>query len=110
MLGFVILPLIWSVPEAMVTAELTTAFPENSGYVAWVTAAFGPYWGFMVRTLAAWLLRCVACGVWACSSGWSRVARLSSAHVPHVPARHAAELTEECAAWHITFSCRLVLV
>ena len=33
----------------MVTAELTTAFPENSGYVAWVTAAFGPYWGFMVR-------------------------------------------------------------
>ena len=48
-LGFAILPLIWSVPEAMITAELTTAFPENSGYVAWVTAAFGPYWGFMVR-------------------------------------------------------------
>ena len=47
-LGFAILPLIWSVPEAMITAELTTAFPENSGYVAWVTAAFGPYWGFMV--------------------------------------------------------------
>ena len=48
-LGFAILPLIWSVPEAMITAELTTSFPENSGYVAWVTAAFGPYWGFMVR-------------------------------------------------------------
>ena len=28
------------------TAELATAFPEDSGYVAWVTAAFGPYWGF----------------------------------------------------------------
>jgi amino acid transporter len=30
------------------TAELATAFPENSGYVAWVTAAFGPMWGFQV--------------------------------------------------------------
>lgn len=46
--GFVVLPIIWSVPEAMVTAELATAFPENSGYVAWVTAAFGPFWGFQV--------------------------------------------------------------
>lgn len=52
-LGFAILPLIWSVPEAMITAELTTAFPENSGYVAWVTAAFGPYWGFMVGIFLA---------------------------------------------------------
>ena len=45
-LGFVVFPLVWSVPEALVTAELATAFPENSGYVAWVTAAFGPFWGF----------------------------------------------------------------
>ncbi len=48
-LGFLILPLVWSVPEALVTAELATTFPENSGYVAWVTAAFGPFWGFQVR-------------------------------------------------------------
>ena len=33
-LGFLVLPLVWSVPEAMITAELATAFPENSGYVA----------------------------------------------------------------------------
>lgn len=45
-LGFLILPIVWSVPEALVTAELATTFPENSGYVAWVTAAFGPFWGF----------------------------------------------------------------
>lgn len=44
--GFLVLPLLWSVPEALITAELATAFPENSGYVAWVTAAFGPFWGF----------------------------------------------------------------
>jgi amino acid transporter len=45
-LGFLTLPLAWSVPEALVTAELATTFPENSGFVAWVTAAFGPFWGF----------------------------------------------------------------
>eukprot|EP00897_Mesotaenium_endlicherianum_P009576 jgi/Mesen1/8647/ME000502S08017 len=36
----------WSIPEALITAELGTAFPENGGYVVWVSAAFGPYWGF----------------------------------------------------------------
>lgn len=45
-IGFVVFPLLWSIPEALITAELATAFPENSGYVAWVTAAFGPFWGF----------------------------------------------------------------
>jgi amino acid transporter len=44
--GFLLLPLVWSLPEALVAAELATAFPENSGFVAWVTAAFGPFWGF----------------------------------------------------------------
>ncbi len=29
MLGFLILPFVWSVPEALITAELSTAFPEN---------------------------------------------------------------------------------
>lgn len=32
LLGFLILPFIWSMPEALVTAELATAFPEDSGY------------------------------------------------------------------------------
>ena len=38
-------------PEALITAELATTFPENSGFVAWVTAAFGPFWGFQKGTL-----------------------------------------------------------
>ncbi|PRW20630.1 putative polyamine transporter isoform A [Chlorella sorokiniana] len=54
LLGFLLLPLIWSVPEALVTAELATTFPENSGYVAWVTAAFGPFWGFQ-KGFYAWV-------------------------------------------------------
>ncbi|GJM86540.1 hypothetical protein PR202_ga02408 [Eleusine coracana subsp. coracana] len=44
--GFLVLPLIWSVPEALITAELGTMFPENGGYVVWVASALGPYWGF----------------------------------------------------------------
>lgn len=53
-LGFIVLPLIWSVPEALVTAELATAFPENSGYVVWVGTAFGPFFGFM-EGLFSWV-------------------------------------------------------
>lgn len=31
LVGFLVLPFVWSVPEALVTAELATAFPEDSG-------------------------------------------------------------------------------
>lgn len=57
LLGFLIMPLVWSAPEALVAAELATAFPSNSGYVTWVTAAFGPSLGFQEGWLS-WL-----CGV-----------------------------------------------
>eukprot|EP01018_Ginkgo_biloba_P008375 Gb_04957 [translate_table: standard] len=46
LLGFLIFPIIWSIPEALVTAEMATMFPENGGYVVWISAAFGPFWGF----------------------------------------------------------------
>ncbi|XP_077233780.1 amino acid permease family protein [Tasmannia lanceolata] len=46
LLGFIIFPLIWSLPEALITAELATSFPKNGGYVLWISAAFGPFWGF----------------------------------------------------------------
>ena len=39
--GFVLLPLMWSVPEALITAELGVAFQEPSAGVAWVEEAFG---------------------------------------------------------------------
>ncbi|KAH9612379.1 hypothetical protein KSS87_003258 [Heliosperma pusillum] len=45
-LGFLIFPILWSIPEALITAELATTFPENGGYVVWITSAFGPFWGF----------------------------------------------------------------
>jgi hypothetical protein len=47
LLGFVVFPFIWSIQEAMMTAELGAAFPEASGGVAWVEEAFGSKWGFL---------------------------------------------------------------
>ncbi|GLT82395.1 hypothetical protein SLE2022_007780 [Rubroshorea leprosula] len=47
-LGFLVFPFVWSVPEALVTAELATAFPGNGGYVIWAHQAFGPFWGSLM--------------------------------------------------------------
>lgn len=46
LLGFLVFAIIWSVPEALITAEMGTMFPENGGYVVWVSSALGPFWGF----------------------------------------------------------------
>ncbi|EPS62042.1 hypothetical protein M569_12750 [Genlisea aurea] len=46
LLGFLLFPIIWSIPEALMTAEMGTMFPENGGYVVWVSSALGPFWGF----------------------------------------------------------------
>ncbi|KAL1343161.1 hypothetical protein HN51_029589 [Arachis hypogaea] len=48
LIGFLVFPFIWSVPEALITAEMGTMFPENGGYVVWVSSALGPYWGFQL--------------------------------------------------------------
>ncbi|KAJ0967996.1 hypothetical protein J5N97_024913 [Dioscorea zingiberensis] len=47
-LGFLVFPFIWSIPEALITAELSTMFPENGGYVVWVSSALGPFLGFQL--------------------------------------------------------------
>lgn len=39
-------PLIWSLPTALMVAELSTAMPVEGGYYAWVKKALGPFWGF----------------------------------------------------------------
>ena len=54
LLGLIILPWIWSLPTALMTAELSTAIPEEGGYVVWVERAFGRFWGFQEGWLS-WL-------------------------------------------------------
>ncbi|KAG5520351.1 hypothetical protein RHGRI_033054 [Rhododendron griersonianum] len=50
LLGFLIFPFIWSIPEALITAELSTAFPGNGGFVIWAHKAFGPFCGSLLAT------------------------------------------------------------
>jgi amino acid transporter len=54
LLGILILPWLWSFPTALMTAELSTAMPEDGGYVVWVQRAFGRFWGFQEGWLS-WL-------------------------------------------------------
>lgn len=41
-------PVIWSLPVAAAMAELSSALPEEGGYVTWVKRVFGPCWAFQV--------------------------------------------------------------
>ncbi len=44
-------PLLWSVPTALMVAELASALPEEGGFYAWVRRGMGRFWGFQ----EAWL-------------------------------------------------------
>lgn len=46
LLAILVVPWVWSVPMALMTAELSAAMPEDGGYVVWVERAFGRFWGF----------------------------------------------------------------
>jgi amino acid transporter len=41
-------PLFWSLPVALVMAELAAAMPDEGGYVTWTRRAFGNFWAFQV--------------------------------------------------------------
>jgi amino acid transporter len=47
----VLLPLVWSLPTALLVGELASAMPEDGGFYVWVRRALGPFWGFQ----EAWL-------------------------------------------------------
>ena len=47
--SFALMTLLWSVPEALMTAELSSAFPEAAGFAAWSNAAYGPRVPYGVR-------------------------------------------------------------
>lgn len=43
-------PLVWSLPIALMVAELATLMPEEGGYYVWVRETLGPFWALQ----AAW--------------------------------------------------------
>eukprot|EP00958_Prasinococcus_capsulatus_P024218 scaffold3759_cov425-Prasinococcus_capsulatus_cf.AAC.5 len=45
-LGMLLAPVFWSLPLALMTAELSCMMPENGGHILWVDRAFGPFWSY----------------------------------------------------------------
>jgi len=48
-------PLVWSLPTALMAAELTTLMPEEGGYYVWIRETFGPFWAVQQ---ACWTITC----------------------------------------------------
>jgi amino acid transporter len=46
LLLLLLVPLIWSLPEALIVGELASILPEEGGYYRWVDRAFGRFWAF----------------------------------------------------------------
>lgn len=42
----VLLPLVWSLPTALMIGELASALPAEGGFYVWVRRAMGPFWGY----------------------------------------------------------------
>jgi len=60
LLLIVITPFVWSLPTALMTAELTALIPEEGGYYVWIRKAFGPFWAvqqacWIMTTSVVWL-------------------------------------------------------
>jgi len=51
LLLIVVAPLIYSIPHALVCAELGTALPVEGGYYHWVKKGLGKFWGFQQGVL-----------------------------------------------------------
>ena len=46
LVGILLFAVLWGMPVALVTSELSSAFPDDGGYSIWVGEAFGGFWGF----------------------------------------------------------------
>lgn len=51
LLVLIAVPVLWSLPVALMVGELASAIPADGGYYIWVRRALGPFWGFQ----EAWL-------------------------------------------------------
>eukprot|EP00569_Conticribra_weissflogii_P016220 CAMPEP_0171405060 /NCGR_PEP_ID=MMETSP0880-20121228/15073_1 /TAXON_ID=67004 /ORGANISM="Thalassiosira weissflogii, Strain CCMP1336" /LENGTH=393 /DNA_ID=CAMNT_0011920421 /DNA_START=6 /DNA_END=1184 /DNA_ORIENTATION=- len=50
-IGFAVMPILWALPEALMTYELSSMYPCASGGVRWLEEAFGTRSGMMVGYL-----------------------------------------------------------
>jgi amino acid transporter len=47
-----LLPLVWSLPTALMIGELASAIPADGGFYIWVRRALGPFWGYQESWLS----------------------------------------------------------
>jgi amino acid transporter len=47
-----ILPVVWSLPTALMIGELAAAIPAEGGFYVWVRRALGPFWGYQESWLS----------------------------------------------------------
>ncbi|HUB52771.1 MAG TPA: APC family permease [Terracidiphilus sp.] len=47
-----LLPLVWSLPTALMIGELAAAMPAEGGFYVWVRRAMGPFWGYQESWLS----------------------------------------------------------
>lgn len=47
LLFILLLPIVWTIPETMIIAELSSTYPVHGGYYRWVEMGLGRFWGFM---------------------------------------------------------------
>src|SRR5512141_399081 len=48
-----VLPVVWSLPVALLVGELGSALPRTGGYYEWVRRGLGPFWGVQEAWLSA---------------------------------------------------------
>ena len=46
-IGCLVLALVWSAPQALISAEMACMYPSNAGYVGWALRGLGPVLGFV---------------------------------------------------------------
>ena len=111
LLGLVLTPVVFVLPQIVMVAELATMIPSNQGYVAWVTRGLGDFWGFInaFSSFAANLLDmsvyCTLFSSYVCVSKLFRGER-ASAHLVTAAAGNAS--TSFAVQYAIRLACNLV--
>eukprot|EP01138_Halocafeteria_seosinensis_P005150 gb/GECG01005265.1/.p1 GENE.gb/GECG01005265.1/~~gb/GECG01005265.1/.p1 ORF type:complete len:616 (+),score=49.19 gb/GECG01005265.1/:1-1848(+) len=47
LIALIVAGIFWALPQSLLTAELSTIYDENGGYIVWVQESLGPFWGFV---------------------------------------------------------------
>lgn len=83
-------PIVWAIPDALTTAELAAAIPEEGGYVVWVRRAFGPFWSF-VNAWWSWLYTLVDASLYPGLFAIYLAKLLAAANLPYVQDHQPAQ-------------------